>query len=41
MEGLSMRHFNTTGPCIPRKHYMVSTDERVRQIRTMVDKGDY
>ena len=36
-----MRKFNTTGLCIPRKHYMVSTDERVRQIRAMVDEGDY
>lgn len=36
-----MRKFNTTGLCVPRKHYMVSTDERVRQIRAMVDEGDY
>lgn len=36
-----MKRFNTTGICVPRKHYMVSTDERVRQIRAMVDKGDY
>ena len=36
-----MKKFNTTGLCIPHKHYMVSTDERVRQIRAMVDEGDY
>ena len=36
-----MKKFNTTGLCIPRKHYMVSTDTRVRQIRAMVDEGNY
>lgn len=36
-----MRRFNTTGLCVPSKHYMVSTDERVRQIRAMVEEGDY
>ena len=36
-----MKRFNTTGLCIPHKHYMVSTDERVRQIRAMVDEGNY
>ena len=36
-----MKRFNTTGLCVPHKHYMVSIDERVRQIRAMVDEGDY
>ncbi|MBQ7167745.1 MAG: AAA-like domain-containing protein, partial [Treponema sp.] len=36
-----MRRFNTTGTCIAEKHYMVNIDERVRQIKKMVDRGDY
>ena len=36
-----MKRFNTTGLCVPRKHYMVNIDDRVRQIRAMVDEGDY
>lgn len=36
-----MRSFNTTGLCIPCKHYMVSTESRVRKMRAMVDRGDY
>lgn len=33
--------FNVTGLCIPAKHYMVDLGERIRQIRKMVDRGDY
>jgi hypothetical protein len=36
-----MREFNTTGLCVPRKHYMVDISGRVAQIRTMVERGDY
>ncbi len=36
-----MRKFNTTGLCVPRKHYMVDVSSRVAQIRAMVDEGDY
>jgi hypothetical protein len=36
-----MRYFNTTGVCIPEKHYMVDLDGRLTQIKSMVDKGDY
>jgi len=36
-----MKRFNTTGLCVPHKHYMVNIDERVQQIRAMVDRGDY
>ena len=35
------KSFNVTGPCIPAKHYMVDLEERVGQIRKMVDRGDY
>jgi hypothetical protein len=36
-----MRYFNTTGVCIPEKHYMVDLSGRLTQIKAMVDKGDY
>lgn len=36
-----MKKFNTTGICIPAKHYMVDISERLAQIRRMVDEGDY
>jgi hypothetical protein len=35
-----MKRFNTTGLCVPTKHYMVDITERVRQIRAMVDDGN-
>lgn len=37
----SMKRFNTTGLCVPTKHYMVDISERIRQIKSMVDDGDY
>ena len=36
-----MREFNSTGLCVPRKHYMVDISGRVAQICTMVERGDY
>ena len=36
-----MKRFNTTGICVPQKHYMVDTSSRVAQIRAMVDDGKY
>ncbi len=35
------REFNTTGLCVPRKHYMVDISDRVARMRAMVDRGDY
>ena len=35
------RVFNVTGPCIPARHYMADTTERVKEIRKMVDNGSY
>lgn len=35
------RRFNINGLCYPDKHYMVNLDDRLRQIRDMVDYGDY
>jgi hypothetical protein len=36
-----MRRFNTTGLCVPEKHYMVDISGKIAQIRVMVDRGDY
>lgn len=36
-----MKEFNTTGLCIPSKHYMVDLSERVAEIRKLVDAGKY
>ena len=36
-----MKQFNTTGVCIPSKHYMVDLSERVREIKKLVDDGKY
>ena len=32
--------FNTTGVCIPEKHYMVNISGRLQQIRELVDAGN-
>ncbi|MBQ6322561.1 MAG: 9-O-acetyl-N-acetylneuraminate esterase, partial [Lachnospiraceae bacterium] len=36
-----MKEFNTTGVCLPSKHYMVDLSDRVKEIRKMVDGGKY
>ncbi|MBR1854639.1 MAG: AAA-like domain-containing protein [Lachnospiraceae bacterium] len=36
-----MKCFNTTGLCIPAKHYMVDISERLAEIRKLVDGGKY
>ncbi len=36
-----MKRFNTAGPCIPRKHYMVNPEKRLEQIHKMIDDGAY
>ena len=36
-----MKEFNTTGVCIPEKHYMVDISERVAEIKKLVDAGKY
>ena len=36
-----MKVFNTTGLCVPEKHYMVDLTERLAQIKAMVDAGKY
>ncbi|MFR0359550.1 ATP-binding protein [Streptomyces sediminimaris] len=36
-----MRYFNTAGPCLPTRHYMLSAQERLPQAREIVDQGQY
>ena len=36
-----MRTFNTTGLCVPTKHYMVDISGRLEQMKTMVEAGQY
>ncbi len=36
-----MRRFNTRGLCIPGKHYMVDLGTRLKEIKAMVDAGEY
>ena len=36
-----MKSFNTTGICVPERHYMVDLTERLREIKAMVDAGQY
>ncbi len=35
------RRFNTTGACIPEKHYMVDISGKIDEIFKMVEQGDY
>jgi len=35
------KYFNVTGLCLPDKHYMVDISNKVNQIATMVERGDY
>ncbi len=35
------KKFNVTGLCVPEKHYMADLSKRVREIRKMIDAGDY
>ena len=35
------RVFNTTGVCVPEAHYMVNIEERLTEIKKLVDDGKY
>lgn len=35
------KRFNTTGPCISKKHYMVSIENKLKEVETLIDQGDY
>lgn len=36
-----MKKFNVTGLCVPDKHYMADTSEKINAIMSHVDAGDY
>ena len=36
-----MREFNVTGICVPGKHYMADTSDKLEQTMKMVDQGKY
>ena len=36
-----MKKFNTAAVCIPSKHYMVDITDRVKEIKKLVDDGEY
>ena len=36
-----MRDFNVTGLCVPGRHYMADTGEKISRIMQFVEKGDY
>lgn len=36
-----MKTFTTTGVCIPDENYMVRIDDRIIEIKAMVDEGKY
>lgn len=40
-ETVDMREFNVTGTCVPNRHYMVDITEKLKQIETLVEKGNY
>ncbi|WP_234117507.1 AAA family ATPase [Clostridium hydrogenum] len=35
------KYFNTTGVCVPRKHYMVNIDNKLKEIKKLIDKENY
>ena len=35
------RRFNTTGPCLSEDHYMLLPEERLPQIRDLIDDKHY
>ncbi len=36
-----MKEFNTTGVCVPKKHYMVDISGKLEQIAALIDRGNY
>lgn len=35
------KYFNTTAICRPQEHYMVNITEKLKQIKQMIDAGQY
>lgn len=36
-----VRYFNTAGPCVPERHYMLPADERLPEARPLAERGFY
>ncbi|PUU86348.1 MAG: PD-(D/E)XK nuclease superfamily [Halanaerobium sp.] len=36
-----MKEFNTTGVCIPEKHYIADVSKKITEIEKMVEEGKY
>lgn len=36
-----MRYFNTAGPCLPDRHYLVPPEPRLPDARGLIDRGHY
>ncbi|BBE30634.1 hypothetical protein OSSY52_07750 [Tepiditoga spiralis] len=36
-----MKRFNTTGVCVPKKHYMVNIENKLNQIMNLIENGEY
>ena len=34
-------YFNTSGPCIPGQHYMLSPEHRLRHVLRLIDEQKY
>jgi predicted nucleic acid-binding OB-fold protein len=41
MEDKFVKWFNTTGPCVPEKHYMLPVLPRLPGVEEMIDKENY
>ena len=36
-----VKYFNTEGPCYPEEHYMINLDQRVQEIKKLIDNKKY
>ena len=36
-----LKEFNTTGVCVPGKHYMVDISDKLEQMIVLIEKGKY
>src|SRR5690349_350374 len=35
------RFFNTAGPCLPDRHYMLPPERRIGEMRTLIERGQF
>ncbi len=35
------KKFNDTGLCVPHRHYMADTSEKIEQIIRLIEEGEY